>query len=74
MLLRLFSSFTDPLNQHVKGSMTCYFMDAYTVYVLIEASWSYLTPVIRGPGLYWKQADIRDRPLFRFEENGLPVI
>ena len=29
----------------------------------------YLTPVHRGPGLYCKEANIRDRPLFPFEEN-----
>ena len=33
----------------------------------------YLTQAHRGPGLYWKEANIRDMPLFRFEENGLPV-
>ena len=26
-----------------------------------------------GPGLYWKEVNIRDRPLFLFEGNGLPV-
>ena len=33
----------------------------------------YLTEAHRGPGLYWKEANFRDRPLFLFEENGLPV-
>ena len=32
-----------------------------------------MTQAHRGPGLYWKEGSIRDRPLFRFEEHGLPV-
>ena len=32
----------------------------------------YLTPEHRSPGLYRKEVNIRDRPLFLLEENGLP--
>ena len=33
----------------------------------------YLTQEHHGPGLFWKEAKFRDRPLFLLEENRLPV-